>query len=909
MLSRLSAVTYLTTLSYSSLAATLEVDPNGGAEFASIQPAIDAAVSGDSITLAPGTYNERVVIAVGGIEITGVDGAASTSIVGDGLAPLFTIQPDTDALITLTGLTLTNTGDSAIYATGTSLDIDGVIIVDSGALDIDGGAIYSYQSTISMGDSTITDSIGFNGGAIHLDASSITLSDCELSNNSGEFGGAIYGAHESSITDEGSSFSYNSSIASGGALYFENLDDQDLPPNVVSLSGSTVTGNSSGLYGGAIATFFNGQVTIDNSTITHNYAYDDGAGLFIYYLYGEVNISNSTISNNTGQYNTGGGIYAYAYTDLFIENSTINQNASYSHGGGIYAYNRCEVDITGSNISYNASGLAGGGLFVQSGYDTDPLYLSDTTFVGNVSDYEAGGVVVKETDSVEIYRNVFSRNSAGDDSPGGGLFIRYSDTLSVANNLFYANDGGFGGGLAVDGVDQTVGPYSLTNNIFQENIGAYGGGLFVHGAPRPEGTAEFGSHWGNETEEIVDFYVEETIDAISGDWVAHVDYDYSNCTDDAYSVFDGVVNVEVNEQPIGGSIWINSSDPNAEIGVRLRDGEGETFWYYIGTVLGTGWIQYNLSDYNSFPSNSNWSGNDDGIFDPPLTKVGVQIYGNNGNSGTIQFDNVNMQYELAGPIVVADYEQPDYVILAHNNTFVGNIGLDYGAGVAAANTAIDLTNNAFASNSGAAVIEYMDSDSERTSINRYNGWFENTPVTEGLAGEGAVSEDPAWANYERDSTPANDNFTLLVGSPYVNAGMVEISDPNSGRSDIGSNGGPGAIWVDEDGDGFTTMDDCDDTDSTINPKGADVWYDGINSDCMVGSDYDQDGDGFDSMEFTPDEAGSDCDDNDASVTDDCSGDLIDDDEPAECGCSADSKGNGSWLGFLALAGIALRRRS
>jgi MYXO-CTERM domain-containing protein len=80
---------------------------------------------------------------------------------------------------------------------------------------------------------------------------------------------------------------------------------------------------------------------------------------------------------------------------------------------------------------------------------------------------------------------------------------------------------------------------------------------------------------------------------------------------------------------------------------------------------------------------------------------------------------------------------------------------------------------------------------------------------------------------------------------------------------------------------------------------------------MSGSDYDQDGDGFDSKEFTPDEAGTDCDDSDASITDDCG--TGDDgggvEEPAECGCTAGSRSGGGWLVLLALSGLVRRRRS
>lgn len=51
--------------------------------------------------------------------------------------------------------------------------------------------------------------------------------------------------------------------------------------------------------------------------------------------------------------------------------------------------------------------------------------------------------------------------------------------------------------------------------------------------------------------------------------------------------------------------------------------------------------------------------------------------------------------------------------------------------------------------------------------------------------------------------------------------------------------------------------DCDDEDAAIYPGAEDVWYDGIDSDCVGDDDYDQDGDGVDVSE--------DCDDTDSAI--------------------------------------------
>ena len=61
--------------------------------------------------------------------------------------------------------------------------------------------------------------------------------------------------------------------------------------------------------------------------------------------------------------------------------------------------------------------------------------------------------------------------------------------------------------------------------------------------------------------------------------------------------------------------------------------------------------------------------------------------------------------------------------------------------------------------------------------------------------------------------------------------------------------------------------DCNDNDPETHPEAEEVWYDGINQNCDIASDYDADGDGVDH----PSGGGTDCDDNDPNkmVPEDC----------------------------------------
>ncbi|MFT5682122.1 MAG: hypothetical protein ACI8RZ_003040 [Myxococcota bacterium] len=76
-----------------------------------------------------------------------------------------------------------------------------------------------------------------------------------------------------------------------------------------------------------------------------------------------------------------------------------------------------------------------------------------------------------------------------------------------------------------------------------------------------------------------------------------------------------------------------------------------------------------------------------------------------------------------------------------------------------------------------------------------------------------------------------------------------------GDKDTGNNSS------DADGDGYVLGEDCDDTDSSINPGATETWYDGTDQDCLGDDDYDADADG----ERDASGGGIDCDDNDATV--------------------------------------------
>ena len=87
--------------------------------------------------------------------------------------------------------------------------------------------------------------------------------------------------------------------------------------------------------------------------------------------------------------------------------------------------------------------------------------------------------------------------------------------------------------------------------------------------------------------------------------------------------------------------------------------------------------------------------------------------------------------------------------------------------------------------------------------------------------------------------------------------LTLIACGDKGDGDDTASAGP----VDQDGDGFSVDDDCNDNDAAIYPGAEDTWYDDVDSDCAGDDDFDADADGVRSSDY----GGGDCDDADATI--------------------------------------------
>ena len=135
-------------LTSTASAATLSVDPSSTTAYATIQDAIDAATTGDTITVVAGTYTE--CLNLGGLDLT-ITGAASSTTTLDGAGACDTaIVAEGGETLDMSGFTVNNSGGSGLVTLNSDITLDDMVLDDmgdssgymyGGAIDLDGGSL------------------------------------------------------------------------------------------------------------------------------------------------------------------------------------------------------------------------------------------------------------------------------------------------------------------------------------------------------------------------------------------------------------------------------------------------------------------------------------------------------------------------------------------------------------------------------------------------------------------------------------------------------------------------------------------------------------------------------------------------------------------------------------------------
>jgi parallel beta-helix repeat protein len=295
-------------------------------DFPTIQYAVDAAVDGDEIIVAPGTYTSTAdeVVDMRGKEIWlhSSKGAQVTIIDGEGERRGIICNNGEMVNTIIEGFTITNGYDDSVGGSG----------------------MYSTSSPTVTNCTFENNTSSENGAGVNCGSGSPTLTNCTFENNtSSSNGGGVYCYSNPTLTN--CTFTNNTSM-NGGGMYVDYG------------SGSTAT--------------------LTNCTFENNTADNQGGGM--QFNGGSPTMTNCTFTNNTAPY--GGGIFNWNNSNLTLTGCTFTGNIAPVDGGGIWIGNST---ITGCDFIQN-SALNGGGIFSSGSNEGNSPTISNTNFCENDPD-------------------------------------------------------------------------------------------------------------------------------------------------------------------------------------------------------------------------------------------------------------------------------------------------------------------------------------------------------------------------------------------------------------------------------------------------------------------------------------------------------------------------------------------
>ena len=323
-----------------------------------------------------------------------------------------------------------------------SVTLDHVVVTGGIARDGDGGGGVQGKDgeTLKITSSSITGNIATTGssdvgGGIFLDSGNLSITNSHIDGNSAA--GGIDGR--------------------GGAIFI------DAGAGLVTILNSTVSGNSAYEDSGAISSGLTGAFTITNSQINNNHSGDGGSGA-VFSNAGLTTITSSTFSGNTTS-GEGGGLSADG--DLSVIKSTFCNNTAVGDGGAVWS-NQHSVNVSNSTFKDNSSTGGAGGALGNIGAVT----VTGSTFNHNTAS-GVGGAIDEELEvDITITGSTFTNNSAGDT---GGAINGDGDAdfaIRVTNSKFTYNTAtNQGGAIAADGEHVVI-----TGSTFDHNTSVNGDG-------------------------------------------------------------------------------------------------------------------------------------------------------------------------------------------------------------------------------------------------------------------------------------------------------------------------------------------------------------------------------------------------------------------------------------------------
>ena len=354
--------------------------------------ALEAAVAGDTVTVAAGRYEEHGLVARAGVVLRGPDLDAD-SVVLDGLGQgrILDIGPGPAPAVVI-GVTFT--GGSA----------------PPGFLEALGGGVRCREAAVRLEHCRFVGNRARLGAGFGAEASDVTVRDCSFTANTAT--DSIWAAG-GGVWCRGSTGSFRRIEIRGNTAYSDNPDNP---------------GDAGGMYLSGCAIEVADAVFADNATAA-------GAG----HLY-SVNGDSSSIRRCTftgGRADWGGAVHLEA-SHAHLDSCGFSGNAARS-GGAVYLVKHSTAVLSACSLVGNHADLAGGAV---TDWDSGPTFR-ECRFEANDAG-SSGGAVRLGGDYARIEDCVFYANTAG---ARGGAVYGDRTSSSMTGCTFAANAAPDGGGL------------------------------------------------------------------------------------------------------------------------------------------------------------------------------------------------------------------------------------------------------------------------------------------------------------------------------------------------------------------------------------------------------------------------------------------------------------------------------
>lgn len=426
----------------------------------------DAIVNGyTDVYVAPGVYNESVVISGGDIRLIAASNAACVSPAAPGTRPValeptgggipvIEIHDHTVELVRLDvrrgsstfggnivsysdrNVILTDTwvyDGKADWGGGIALRSCGSVIIDKDSWVFKnrarwggGVAVVSNRCHPSnlVVDGIVSDNVAEDtGGNVQLDRATMLLAGRVHYGEARNEGGCIAAYNRSAVDIVGGDVDQcHALVSSGGGAYVKESD--------LYMYRGRIAGSSTPTYGGGVAVL-GGTFVAEASTMYEHVA--GKAGGLVFAEGSRVDVIDSFIY--AARAPEGGGIFA-AKSEVGLRGDTELSYCRADEGGGLYALKDTTVTIDGKWSPKDEPDLPSGGvriLFHEAGVIGGGVMLVDSRMVGGglvlARNYavKAGGGIFAEGSTTNLNRTVVQENKV--DGLGGGAFATASSDL------------------------------------------------------------------------------------------------------------------------------------------------------------------------------------------------------------------------------------------------------------------------------------------------------------------------------------------------------------------------------------------------------------------------------------------------------------------------------------------------